>query len=225
MAKTVLIVGANRGLGLEFAKQYAADGCNVIATCRRPAEAAELRRVGVTIEALDTSTSSSIEALAKKLADESIDVMICNAGVYGPRSDGLTDMPTEDFDLVMRTNVLGPLRLTLAFAHNVARARGAMVFLSSRMGSIGTMSSSSGIAYRASKAALNAVVKTAAIEWAPHGITCISLHPGWVKTDMGGSDADIDPPTSISGMRTVIAKATAADAGKFFDYTGEELAW
>ena len=177
MAKTVLIIGANRGLGLEFAKQYVADGFEVIATCRRPAEAAELRRVGVRIEALDTSTSSSIEALAEKLKDDSIDVMICNAGVYGPRSDGLTDMPTEDFDLVMRTNVLGPLRLTLAFAHNVAKARGAMVFLSSRMGSISGMSSSSDIAYRASKATLNAVIKATSLKLGKKDVHVITLHP------------------------------------------------
>ena len=225
MAKTVLVIGANRGLGLEFAKQYAGDGYDVIATCRRPAEAAELRRVGVRLEALDTSTSSSIDSLAEKLKDDSIDVMICNAGVYGPRTDGLTDLPTEDFDLVMRTNVLGPLRLTLAFAHNVARAHGAMVFMSSRMGSISTMSSASGIAYRASKAALNMVIHTAALEWGPQGVTCISLHPGWVKTDMGGDEADIEPAVSIAGMRKVIAGAHADGNGRFFDYTGKELTW
>ncbi len=215
MAKTVLIIGANRGLGLEFARQYAADGCDVIATCRRPSEAAELRRAGVRIEALDTSTSSSIEALAKKLADESIDVMICNAGVYGPRSDGLTDM---------RTNVLGPLRLTLAFAHNVAKARGAMVFLSSRMGSIGTMSSSSGIAYRASKAALNAMVKATSLELGKKGVRVMALHPGWVRTDMGGPQASLTPTESVAGMRHVIENASDKHGG-FFDNTGATIPW
>lgn len=224
MAKTVLILGANRGLGLEFAKQYASDGYDVIATCRRPAEAAELRRVGVRIEALDTSTASSIEALATKLKDESIDVMICNAGVYGPRSDGLTDMPTEDFDLVMRTNVLGPLRLTLAFADNVARARGAMVFLSSRMGSITTMSSSSGIAYRASKAALNAMVKATSLELGKKGVRVMALHPGWVRTDMGGPQASLTPTESVAGMRHVIDKASDLHGG-FYDNTGATIPW
>ena len=216
MAKTVLIIGANRGLGLEFARQYAADGCHVIATCRRPSEAAELRRAGVTVESLDTSTSSSIEALARKLGDESIDVMICNAGVYGPRTEGLSDMPTEDFDLVMRTNVLGPLRLTLAFAENVARARGAMVFLSSRMGSIGTMSSPSGIAYRASKAALNAVVKATSLELGKKGVRVMALHPGWVRTDMGGPDA---PRSVEEGADTAVWLAmlpSSGPTGQFF---------
>ena len=224
MAKTVLILGANRGLGLEFVKQYAADGFDVIATCRRPTEATELRRIGVRIEALDTSTASSIEALAKKLADEPIDVMICNAGVYGPRSDGLTDMPTEDFDLVMRTNVLGPLRLTMAFADNVAKARGAMVFLTSRMGSISTMSSASGIAYRASKAALNAVVKAASLELGKRGVRVMALHPGWVRTDMGGPSATLTPTESIAGMRHVIEKASDLHGG-FYDNTGATIPW
>ena len=224
MAKTVLILGANRGLGLEFVKQYAADGFDVIATCRRPTEATELRRIGVRIEALDTATASSIDALAKKLADEPIDVMICNAGVYGPRSDGLTDMPTEDFDLVMRTNVLGPLRLTMAFADNVAKARGAMVFLTSRMGSISTMSSASGIAYRASKAALNAVVKAASLELGKRGVRVMALHPGWVRTDMGGPSATLTPTESIAGMRHVIEKASDLHGG-FYDNTGATIPW
>jgi NAD(P)-dependent dehydrogenase (short-subunit alcohol dehydrogenase family) len=205
MAKTALILGGNRGLGLEFAKQYAADGYDVIATSRRPSEATELRRLGVQIEALDTSTASSIEALSEKLAGESIDVMICNAGVYGPRNDQLTDMHSEDFDLVMRTNVLGPLRLTLAFADNVAKARGVMAFLSSRMGSIGTMSSSSGIAYRASKAALNAVVKAASLE-------------------MGGPSATLTPTESVAGMRHVIDNASNLHGG-FYDNTGATIPW
>jgi NAD(P)-dependent dehydrogenase (short-subunit alcohol dehydrogenase family) len=224
MAKTVLILGANRGLGLEFAKQYAADGYDVIATCRRPTEATELRRLGVRIEALDTSTASSIEALAKKLEGESIDVLICNAGVYGPRGDAMTDMPTEDFDLVMRTNVLGPLRLTLAFASQVAKARGVMAFLSSRMGSIGAMSSSSGIAYRASKAALNAVVKAASLELGKRGVRVVSLHPGWVRTDMGGPSATLTPQESVAGMRHVIENASDLHGG-FYDNTGASIPW
>ncbi len=224
MPKTILIAGANRGLGLEFARQYAAAGDHVIATCRRPAEASELRRLGVTIEALDTSTASSIEALARKLEGESIDVLVCNAGVYGPRSEHLTDMPTEDFDLVMRTNVLGPLRLTLGFADGVARARGVMAFLSSRMGSIGTMSSSSGIAYRASKAALNAVVKAASLELGKRGVRVLALHPGWVRTDMGGPQATLTPEESVAGMREVIANASALHGG-FYDNTGAAIPW
>ncbi len=224
MAKTALILGGNRGLGLEFVKQYAADGYDVIATSRRPAEAAELRRLGVQIEALDTSTASSIEALSKKLAGESIDVLVCNAGVYGPRNDQLTDMHSEDFDLVMRTNVLGPLRLTLAFADNVAKARGVMAFLSSRMGSIGTMSSSSGIAYRASKAALNAVVKGASLELGKRGVRVVSLHPGWVRTDMGGPSATLTPQESVAGMRHVIENASDMHGG-FYDNTGASIPW
>ncbi|MCS6997370.1 MAG: SDR family NAD(P)-dependent oxidoreductase [Casimicrobiaceae bacterium] len=224
MPKTILIAGANRGLGLEFARQYAADGEHVIATCRRPAEATELRRLGVRIETLDTSSQSSIRALAERLSGQSVDVLICNAGVYGPRSEALADLPTEDFDLVMRTNVLGPLRLALAFAEAVARARGVMAFLSSRMGSISDMSATSGIAYRASKAALNAVVKAASIELGRRGVRVLALHPGWVRTDMGGPQATLSPQESVAGMKQVIGKASALHGG-FYDYTGAAIPW
>ncbi len=224
MARTILIAGANRGLGLEFARQYAADGDEVIATCRRPAEASELRRVGVRIEPLDTADAASVAALKAKLGEQPLDVLICNAGVYGPRSETLADLPTEDFDLVMRTNVLGPLRLTLAFADNVASTRGVMAFLSSRMGSIGSMSSSSGIAYRASKAALNAVVRAAALELGRRGVRVLALHPGWVRTDMGGPQATLTPQESVAGMKHVIAHASPKHGG-FYDNTGTEIPW
>jgi len=124
----------------------------------------------------------------------------------------------------MRTNVLGPLRLTLAFAHNVAKARGAMVFLSSRMGSISGMSSSSGIAYRASKAALNAVVKATSLELGKKGVRVMALHPGWVRTDMGGPQAMLTPTESVAGMRHVIENASDKHGG-FFDNTGATIPW
>ena len=125
---------------------------------------------------------------------------------------------------MMRTNVLGPLRLTLAFAENVARARGAMVYLSSRMGSITTMSSASGIAYRASKAALNAVVKATSLELGKKGVRVMALHPGWVRTDMGGPQAALTPTESVAGMRHVIDKASDLHGG-FYDNTGATIPW
>ena len=121
--------------------------------------------------------------------------------------------------------VLGALRAIPSVAPSLVKAKGTFAFISSRMGSISLQASASRVTYRASKAALNVVMKTAALEWGPQGVTCISLHPGWVKTDMGGSEADIDPATSISGMRKVIAGANAEANGKFFDYSGKELTW
>lgn len=223
--KSVLIIGASRGLGLEFVRQYRADGWLTLGTCRSPEQDALLTSAGATALRLDVRDANSFANLGKALSGTSIDVCIYNAGVLGPQNNGAVPCSKAEFDTVMHTNVLGPLRAIPLVAPALVRTKGTFAFISSRMGSIGLQTTATRVTYRASKAALNAVVKTAAIEWAPQGITCISLHPGWVKTDMGGSDADIDPPTSISGMRTVIAKATAADAGKFFDYTGEELAW
>ncbi len=222
--KRVLIAGANRGLGLEFARQYTLDGWDVVATARRPEEATELRRLGARIERLDTRDAASLDALAQSLAGESLDVLLCNAGIHGPRADRLADLPNEDFDLVMRTNVLGPLRMALAFADHVATAHGAMVFMSSKMGSIEAMNSTTSIAYRMSKAALNTVVKASALELGRRGIRVLALHAGWVRTDMGGSAATLSAPESVSGMRGIIDRATELHGG-FFDYSGERIPW
>ena len=217
MANGVLIVGANR-VWAWFAKPYAADGCNVIATCRRPPRLAELRRVGVTIKR-SIPAPRRREALAKKLADESIDVMIAT-GVW-PRSDGLTDMPTEDFDLVMRTNVLGPLRLThgVCAQHQGAPVPGLPVFAH---GLDRHHEQFVGIAYCASKAALNAVVKsgrragqTRSREW-----RCIlaGCAPTW-----SGPQASLTPTESVAhGMR--MSSENASDKhGGFFDNTGATI--
>ena len=125
----------------------------------------------------------------------------------------------------MHTNVLGALRAIPVVAPALAKSSGTFAFVSSRMGSIGLQTTASSVVYRASKAALNSVIRTASLEWGPKGVNCISLHPGWVKTDMGGSGADIGPAVSIAGMRKVIGAANTNSNGKFFDYTGKELSW
>jgi len=223
--KSILIIGASRGLGLEFARQYRADGWLTLGTCRSPEQDALLSSVGATALRLDVNDESTLPNLARALNGASIDVCIYNAGVYGPRTQGVATPAEVDFDQVMRTNVLGALRAIPLVAPALAKTNGTFAFLSSLMGSIGSQASASGVLYRASKAALNSVVKTASLEWGPHGVNCISLHPGWVKTDMGGSEADIEPSVSIAGMRKVIAGVSSDSNGKFFDYTGKELKW
>ncbi len=223
--KSVLIIGASRGLGLEFVRQYRADGWLTLGTCRSPEQDALLSSVGATALRLDVRDANSFTNLSKVLDGASIDVCIYNAGVLGPQNTGAVPCSKSDFDTVMHTNVLGALRAIPLVAPSLVKTKGTFAFISSKMGSIGLQTSAARVTYRASKAALNAVMKTAAIEWSAHGVTCLSLHPGWVKTDMGGSDADIDPVTSITGMRKVIAGATIESTGRFFDYTGEELAW
>jgi NAD(P)-dependent dehydrogenase (short-subunit alcohol dehydrogenase family) len=219
----VLIVGASRGLGLEFVRQYRAAGARVVATARDDAGRARIAELGAKPLTLDVASAASVSGLAWQIDGEAFDVVVINAGVFGPRAGALEAPTQDDFDTVMRTNVLGPMRLLPQVAE--ALAPGArLAIVSSRMGSIGLRASSSGWLYRASKAAVNSVMKDASLVLAGKA-TVISFHPGWVKTDMGGSGADIDAPTSIAGMRTVLASVKPADTGSFFNYDGQRLDW
>lgn len=219
-----LITGANRGLGLEFTRQYLQDGWRVIGCCRDPDAAQELANAGAEVMKLDVTQAADVSAASKRLVGTSIDLLVCNAGVSGARAPVLSPVTQADFDQVMHTNVLGPMWISAALADHI-RPGGKIAYLSSRMGSIGLMTNAGSALYRASKAALNAVVKAVALELAARGVTAIALHPGWVKTDMGGAGADIDAATSVAGMRTVIERAGLRVSGHFFDYTGKELPW
>jgi NAD(P)-dependent dehydrogenase (short-subunit alcohol dehydrogenase family) len=219
-----LITGANRGLGLEFSRQYMGDGWRVIGCCRDPDAARELANAGAEVMKLDVTQTADVTAASKRLAGTSIDLVVCNAGIAGARAPVLSAVTQVDFDQVMRTNVLGPMWISAALADHI-RPGGKIAYLSSRMGSIGAMTNAGSALYRASKAALNAVVKAVALELASRGVTAIALHPGWVKTDMGGAGADIDAETSVAGMRGVIERAGLRVSGHFFDYTGKELPW
>ena len=224
-APSVLVVGASRGIGLEFVRQYRADGARVIATHRAPADAACLRALGAEPRLLDVLDAAAIARLGRLLAGERLGTAVISAGVYGPRTSGLVAPESEAFDAVMRTNVLAAMRLIPALVPPLAAARGTLAVLSSRMGSVSLMQSSSGWLYRASKAALNSVLKAASIELGAQGIVCVALHPGWVRTGMGGSGADLQVAESVAGMRRVIAAADASRNGGFFNHDGEPLAW
>ncbi|MCU0952350.1 MAG: SDR family oxidoreductase [Burkholderiaceae bacterium] len=222
---TVLIVGASRGIGREFARQYAADGARVIATHRQPDDAAALRALGARPVALDVLDAGAIAGLGRQLDGDLIDLVIVNAGVYGPRSSGLQAPGADEFDAVMHTNVRAPMQLIAALAPQLAATRGKLVVISSAMGSLGRMASASGWLYRASKAALNVALRAASVELGPQGVTCMTFHPGWVKTDMGGAEADLAPAEAVASLRRVIAAANASHNGKFLNYTGEQLPW
>jgi NAD(P)-dependent dehydrogenase (short-subunit alcohol dehydrogenase family) len=218
---TVLITGANRGIGLEFARQYAADGWSVIATARRPAEAGELNALGVEVLPLDAADPASIDALARQLDGRAIDIVIANAGVMGP-----TRLDPDGWAATLATNSIGPTLLANALKPNVAAgAERKIVAITSRMGSIADNESGGFVAYRSSKAALNAAWRSLSIDWRGEGITLAMLHPGWVQTDMGGSGAQIDTRTSVRGMRQVIANLSPARSGVFVTYDGQELPW
>jgi len=222
---TVLIIGASRGIGLEFALQYAADGARVLATHRSPDASARLQALGAAPLPLDVLDPAAIAGFGRLLAGEAIDVAVINAGIYGPRSTGLEAPSADEFDRVMHTNVRAAMQLFPVLADPVAAARGTIAVLSSRMGSMALMRSPTGWLYRASKAALNCVVRSASIDLAARGIVCLALHPGWVRTDMGGAGADLDVADSVVGLRRLIAGADTAASGGFFDDKGERLAW
>jgi NAD(P)-dependent dehydrogenase (short-subunit alcohol dehydrogenase family) len=219
---TALIIGASRGIGLELARQYKADGWRVIATARSEADCRKLAALECHAYQLDVNSVESIGALGWNLDDEKLDVAFLNAGAFGPR----TAFPTEqEFDQVMHTNVLAAMRLLPLVAPLVCAARGKLAVLSSHMGSIGDRSSANATLYRASKAALNSVLADTAVQFGPQGATCIAFHPGWVKTDMGGQGAELEVDVSVSGMRTTLAAVHPADNGKFLNYDGSQLPW
>ncbi|MEG3617716.1 SDR family oxidoreductase [Magnetovibrio sp. PR-2] len=223
----VLITGANRGLGLEFVRQYAEDGWSVLATCRQPELAAELNAIdGVTVYKLDVNDFDAVEQLAADLSGTAIDVLISNAGVYGPKGYSLDALDYDAWEAVLRTNVLAPMRVVQCFAPHVAQSGlKRIATLSSKMGSMADNSSGGSYIYRSSKAGVNAVMKSAAHDFADQGITSVILHPGWVRTDMGGPNGLIDAPESVRGMRGVIDGATAGHNGRFFNYDGAEIPW
>jgi NAD(P)-dependent dehydrogenase (short-subunit alcohol dehydrogenase family) len=222
-----LISGANRGLGLEFARSYAADGWHVHACCRHPEKAKALKAVegDVVYHKLDVTDGLRVAGLARELADEAIDVLLNNAGVYGPRGAfGETDY--DDWLDVLKINTLAPLRMAERFVEQVARSeRKLIVSISSGMGSVAMNDDGGSYPYRTSKAALNMIVKGLAADLAARGIIAVALSPGWVRTDMGGSNAEVTPEESVAGMRAVIDGLTPADSGRFVNYQGEDRPW
>jgi NAD(P)-dependent dehydrogenase (short-subunit alcohol dehydrogenase family) len=220
----VLVIGASRGLGLEFARQYRAAGDRVVATARSEAGLSTLRMLGCEPLPLDLLDAASVAGLGWRLDGERFDAVVLNAGVYGPRTQGLESPTQDDFDAVMRTNVLGPMRVLPQIEATLA-AGAKLLVLSSMMGSIGQRSSTTGWLYRASKAAVNSVLRDAALMLGPRGITCVAVHPGWVQTDMGGPNASLSPERSVADLRRLLARLTPDDNGHFLNHDGSPIAW
>jgi len=228
---TVLVTGANRGLGLEFTRQYAANGWAVHACCRAPGKAKDLKVVAaandkVMVHGVDVGDEASVRALGEALESRAIDVLINNAGAYGGDRQAFGKVEAEQWSPTLRTNALGPLMVTEELIDNLARgANKVIACVTSKMGSMADNTSGGAYIYRASKAALNAVVVSMAHDLKGRGITVLAFHPGWVKTDMGGRNAPVTPADSIAGMRRLIARAKPADSGKFLNYDGAPVPW
>ena len=217
-----LIIGASRGIGAEFVRQYRAEGWQVTATARGDEALAALKSQGATAIALDVTSAESVSRLAWQLEGVSFDVIVNVAGVL-KRQSGLEAPSDADFDHTMHANVLAPMRVLPQLADMLAPGA-KLALISSKMGSMGARNATSSWLYRASKAAANSVLKDISLEWAGKAV-CVSFHPGWVRTDMGGAGADIGVEDSVAGMRRVIAGLAAQDNGRFLNYDGSEIPW
>mgnify|MGYP001825777424 CR=1 FL=1 len=223
--KTVLITGANRGLGLEFARQYAADGWRVIGTARRPDSAVDLKALDVEVLQLDVADTASVAGLAKAVEGRPIDLLINNAGVF-PRVSTLAEVDFDDVERTYAVNTIGPMRVTRALLPNLRLGSGKqIVSITSGLGSIANNTSGRYYGYRESKAALNMFNRTLSVELSGEGFTCVVMSPGWVQTDMGGPNANLTPEESITGMKKVIDGLTPKDNGTYRNWDGVAIPW
>ena len=225
----LFITGANRGIGLEMVKQFAQSNWQISACCRNPATATELSALAqanadIKLYALDVTDYQAVANLASQLKDTSFDLLINNAGIYGPKGSSLDNLDLEAWRQVFETNTIAPLKLIQAFTPHVAASEGKRIaVLSSKMGSISDNQSGSAYIYRSSKTALNQVIKSLSIDLSPQGIQVIALHPGWVRTEMGGPNGLIDTTESVTGLKNVMT--SEIKTGHFYNYDGSEIAW
>ena len=223
----LLITGANRGIGLEFTQQYLANGWRVYASYRQqPGDAlAALACDQLTLLPLDVAEDDSIASLQEQLNGVELDLVINNAGVFGPKDQSLGTVSRQQWLDVLNVNSVAPLMLAQAVHKNLRAKGGTFAVLSSRMGSIEGNDGGALYLYRSSKAAVNQVVKSLSIDLKQFGINVVALHPGWVQTDMGGANASINTHTSVNGLRQVLATIGPDDTGSFINYDGTSIAW
>jgi NAD(P)-dependent dehydrogenase (short-subunit alcohol dehydrogenase family) len=222
---TILVTGAGRGLGLELARQYAQAGWHVIGTVRSAAAAAELDALPAKAVTVDVSDRNGIKALRSRLAGERIDLLVCNAGISGRRGMALGSFDYAEWEKVLRVNLLGVAAVIETLVENVAASeRRRIAVISSRLGSISETRGMT-LPYATSKAALNLLARGLAAQLAPRGILVVALHPGWVRTDMGGPSAPLAPEESVRGLRAVLERVRPEDSGKFFAYDGSTVPW
>ncbi len=231
---TVLVTGASRGLGREFVRQYAAAGWQVIACARNPDTMGDLASDSTVLQKLDLLDPATITALANALVDRPIDILLNNAGTMGSQSFAKHGLNVQrfgqsdyaDWEHLFQVNVLGPMRMAEAFVEHVAASkRKVIVTLTSMVGSMATNAAGGLYAYRSSKAAANAIMKSMSIDLAARGIIATPIHPGWAKTEMGGPNAPLNPVDAVAGVRRVIDGLTPEKAGRFWQFDGTEMPW
>jgi NAD(P)-dependent dehydrogenase (short-subunit alcohol dehydrogenase family) len=227
--QTVLITGANRGIGLELSLHFLAQGWQVFAACRQPAAATALQALAgpqLKLLPLDVTNASSVQALASQLAGQPLDVLINNAGIMGPAAQGVRDLDPDGFLETLAVNAVAPLRVLTALLPNLKRtSRPRAITISSQMGSFALDMGPGHIAYSSSKAAVSKAMQLAAKELAPEGIIVCPVHPGWVKTDMGGPNAQLAPADCAAGLYRLIDGLQQEQSGRFWTWEGREHAW
>jgi NAD(P)-dependent dehydrogenase (short-subunit alcohol dehydrogenase family) len=222
---TWLVTGANRGIGLQFARTLARRGEIVVGTARRPDLAGELRETGARVEALDVSDDASVALLVRSLEAEVLDVLVLNAAI-GEAGPGVDHLVPADVLRTLNVNAVSAVRITRALLPNLrAGKRRTIVALSSGLASIDRNAEGGWIAYRMAKAALNMFVRGAASELARDGFTCVVIDPGWVRTAMGGPQAPLTPEASVEAMLGVIDGLSPSDSGRFLDRRGRDVPW
>jgi len=228
---TILITGANRGIGLELTRQFSEDGWQVLACCRNPEDAGDLKELASkypTVETfpLDVTNYDQLAALSSQLEDRPIDILLSNAGIYGPRGGPFGEVDAAAWRQVLEVNTIAPLMLAQAFVEQVAISRQKLIaVVSSKMGSIADNGSGGSYIYRTSKTAVNQVVKSIAMDLEGRGIGAISLHPGWVRTEMGGPNGEIGVNESAAGLKQVLTETTLTQSGQFFEFDGSVIPW
>lgn len=232
MPKTILITGANRGIGLELARQYAAGGWRVHACCRQPERASELRALAgsaagrVTVHSLDVTDSNAIAALADALRGSPIDILLNNAGVSGVSGEHLGNLSESEWTEVLRVNTIAPFMMAGAFLDHVKLSSSRIIAtISSKMGSIADNGSGGRYAYRSSKTAVNMVMKSLAVDLREAGVIAVTLNPGWVRTRMGGTGAPLAVEESAAGLRNVLDRIKLEDSGSFLNHDGSVIPW
>ena len=228
---TLLITGANRGIGLELCKQYLEHDWHIYATCRNPDKAQELSELAsnndlLSVHALDVTNEGELDALKSELKGKSVDILLNNAGVYGLGASKFGKTDSEAWDEAVAVNLLAPMKMMEEFVENVSRSdKKIIASISSKMGSISDNTSGGSYAYRATKAALNAVMVSAAHDLKHLDITSLILHPGWVRTEMGGPNGELSVEQSAQKLKKILDDCTIADSGCFFDIDGSIIPW